>query len=162
MEKILSSNYKVRFQDCDPFNHLNNASYINYFLNAREDHLLSYYNLDIFENLKTTGEAWIVGSNQICYLSPANLQETVMIETQLIAFHSKSVMIEMRMWDSDKSKLKSLLWTNFIYFNTHTQKATTHPTGYLNLLENILLPIEQVTFEERRNHLIRRKVSHTG
>ena len=32
MEKVLKSRAKVRFQDCDPFNHLNNARYIDYFL----------------------------------------------------------------------------------------------------------------------------------
>ena len=29
----------VRFQDCDPFGHLNNARYIDYFLNARQDQI---------------------------------------------------------------------------------------------------------------------------
>ena len=29
----------TRFSDCDPFGHLNNARYIDYFINAREDHL---------------------------------------------------------------------------------------------------------------------------
>lgn len=158
MEKILSSGYKIRFQDCDPFNHLNNASYINYFLNAREDHLLDNYNFDVFENLKTTGEAWVVASNQICYLNPANVTENVIIETQLISFTNKSVQIEMRMWNEGKNKLKALLWTTFIYFNTQTQKATNHPTAVTGLLTNILLPIEQNSFEDRRNSLMRRAI----
>ncbi len=34
---VLGSKTKIRFQDCDPFNHLNNAAYINYLINARED-----------------------------------------------------------------------------------------------------------------------------
>jgi thioesterase-3 len=158
MEKILSSSYKIRFQDCDPFNHLNNASYINYFLNAREDHLLDNYNFDVFENLKTTGQAWIVVSNQICYLNPANVIENVLIESQLITFTSKSVQIEMRMWNESKNKLKAVLWTNFIYFNTQTQKATNHPAAVTDLLDSILLPVEQNIFEERRNYLMRRAI----
>jgi len=35
--KILQSTYQVRFQDSDPFRHLNNARYLDYFVNARED-----------------------------------------------------------------------------------------------------------------------------
>lgn len=158
MEKILSSSYKIRFQDCDPFNHLNNASYINYFLNAREDHLLDNYNFDVFENLKTNGQAWVVVSNQICYLNPANVIESVLIESQLITFTSKSVQIEMRMWNESKSKLKAMLWTNFMYFDVQTQKATNHPKAVADLLDNILLPVEQNNFEERRNSLMRRAV----
>jgi acyl-CoA thioester hydrolase len=30
---ILESKAIIRFSDCDPFNHLNNSSYINYFFN---------------------------------------------------------------------------------------------------------------------------------
>jgi thioesterase-3 len=155
MKKILSSSYKIRFQDCDPFNHLNNASYINYFLNAREDHLLDNYNFDVFENLKTNGHAWIVVSNQICYLNPAIVIENVLIESQLIAFTSKSVQIEMRMWNESKNKLKAMLWTNFVYFNIQTQKATDHPVAVVDLLDSILLPVDQNNFEERRNYLMR-------
>ena len=44
MTKILESKIRVRFQDCDPFNHLNNSSYIDYFFDAREDQLHNRYN----------------------------------------------------------------------------------------------------------------------
>lgn len=41
--KELESIAVARFQDCDPFSHLNNARYIDYFLNAREDQLALFY-----------------------------------------------------------------------------------------------------------------------
>jgi len=47
MEKLLTKLVKIRFQDCDPFNHLNNSKYIDYFINTREDQLLEYYGLEI-------------------------------------------------------------------------------------------------------------------
>jgi acyl-CoA thioester hydrolase len=120
--------------------------------------LLDNYNFDVFENLKTNGQAWIVVSNQICHLNPANVIENVLIESQLIAFTPKSVQIEMRMWNEGKNKLKAMLWTTFLYFNTQTQKATNHPSTVTDLLDSILLPVEQNNFEERRNYLIRRAV----
>ena len=40
LEKTIESKVKIRFPDCDPFNHLNNSKYIDYIINAREDHLL--------------------------------------------------------------------------------------------------------------------------
>ena len=49
LPKVLESKTKIRFQDCDPFNHLNNASYINYLINAREDQLIKYYDIDIYK-----------------------------------------------------------------------------------------------------------------
>ena len=69
----LESNVKIRFQDCDPFNHLNNAAYINYLINAREDQILEHYKIDIYKMARTTGKSWVVGSNQIAYINPAFL-----------------------------------------------------------------------------------------
>ncbi|MDA8650906.1 thioesterase, partial [Flavobacteriaceae bacterium] len=46
--KILESKAIVRFQDCDPFNHLNNAAYLNYLVNAREDQLMEAYGINIY------------------------------------------------------------------------------------------------------------------
>lgn len=48
-EKILESQSLVRFQDCDPFNHLNNAAYLNYLVNAREDQLIEAYGINIYD-----------------------------------------------------------------------------------------------------------------
>ena len=57
MEKVLKSTYTIRFSDCDMFAHLNNARYIDYFLNAREDHLRTYYNLDL-RTFQQKGLSW--------------------------------------------------------------------------------------------------------
>ena len=43
MEKEVSSVVKIRFSDCDPIGHLNNVKYLEYMLNAREDHVEEFY-----------------------------------------------------------------------------------------------------------------------
>jgi len=55
MEKILKTKRKIRFQDCNPFNHLNNSKYLEYFINAREDQIAEQYDLDIFNYMQETG-----------------------------------------------------------------------------------------------------------
>lgn len=62
MEKVLESKVKIRFQDCDPFNHLNNSRYIDYFINAREDQLIKHYDLNVYEYVKKFGKGWVVSS----------------------------------------------------------------------------------------------------
>jgi acyl-CoA thioester hydrolase len=42
-----STFYTIRFSDCDPFGHLNNSKYLDYFINAREDHLKENYDIDL-------------------------------------------------------------------------------------------------------------------
>ena len=104
------------------FNHLNNSKYIDYFMNAREDQLSENYNLNIFKMASEEGLSWVISSNQICYLNPAHLMEPILIDSQLIAYTSKSLMVELRMWDEGQSKLKSVLWANFVHYNLETLK----------------------------------------
>lgn len=59
MNKSPSSTYKIRFSDCDLFGHLNNARYLDYFLNAREDHLKEAYNIDLTQFLQQD-MAWLI------------------------------------------------------------------------------------------------------
>ncbi|MEO6346652.1 MAG: acyl-CoA thioesterase, partial [Aquaticitalea sp.] len=42
-KQSLESKMKIRFHDCDPFNHLNNSKYIDYILTARGDQLIENY-----------------------------------------------------------------------------------------------------------------------
>jgi thioesterase III len=155
MDKLLTSKAKIRFQDCDPFNHLNNARYIDYMINAREDQLITHYNLDVFEAARTTGRSWMVASNQIAYISPAVTMETVTIESQLIGFAPKNLLVEIRMWDEQRTRLKALLWVKFIHVDMAVQKAAEHAKHYMQLFNNVVLPVEQAVFEERAGYLMK-------
>ncbi len=154
MEKILSSVSKIRFQDCDPFNHLNNAKYLDYFMNAREDQILENYQLDVFGIAQKEGRGWLVTSNQISYLRPAFTMETVLIDSQLIRFTEKSLLVEMRMWDADRRKLKSLLWANFVHFDFKSTASINHPAAFQDFCNAIVLPVEQASFEERNYYMM--------
>lgn len=147
--KILESKTKIRFQDCDPFNHLNNAAYFNYLINAREDQVIAAYDLDIYKHGKETGKSWVVGTHQISYFQPAVLMETVTIETQLIKYTNKSLFVELRMYNEAKTTLKAILWSSFIYFDLLKLGAAKHSDDLLNLFEEALLPVKETSFEER-------------
>ncbi len=155
MKKIINSIAKIRFQDCDPLNHLNNSKYIDYFINAREDQVLENYDIDIFKMMKTELKGWVVMSNQIAYLRPAFTMETVCIESQIIAFSDKSLKVEMKMYNLDKTELKSLFWANFIHFDIKTQKPTNHSEYLMSIFKDVLIQIEDHHFEDRINSIKR-------
>lgn len=154
MEKKPTSRVKIRFQDCDPFNHLNNGRFLDYFFNAREDHLTEHYNLDIFSHLKKTGCAWVVASNQIMYLKPAMVAEEVIIETKLIDYSERGLTAEMLMWNADQTHLKAVLWVKFSYFEFATQKSAVHSEELLDLFKQLLVPVEATVFETRMGEII--------
>jgi acyl-CoA thioester hydrolase len=156
MEKVLKTKRKIRFQDCDPFNHLNNSKYLEYFLNAREDQIAENYGLDIFEYLKKTGLSWVVASNQISYIKPAFTMETVLIESQLIKYTENILLVEMKMWNEDQTELKAILWIKFIQYNIQTKKAAAHSEDLMKLFQSVVTPIEQDIFENRTTAVIQK------
>jgi len=154
MKKIVESKTKIRFQDCDPFNHLNNGKYTDYFMNHREDMLLKHYDLDIYEMSQKIGKSWLSSSNQIAYLRPALLMEIVQIESQLIYFDSGNLKVEMRMYNENKTHLKAIIWSEFVHFNLLKQKRETHSEDLMILFESINNPVKAKTFDERKLQII--------
>lgn len=157
MEKILESKVKIRFQDCDPFNHLNNSKYIDYFVNAREDQLIEKYDFDYYKIAITHGVGWVVGFNQISYLKPANTMEVVTIQSQILKPTSLSTLVEFRMYNEAKTELKSVMWSKFIHIDMKTMRSTQHSEEFMNLFNSIHLPVEEATFEERVKSLATRR-----
>jgi len=150
LEKLPESEMKIRFPDCDPFNHLNNSKYIDYFINAREDHLLSNYDFDLHAIAREKGISWVVGQNQIAYLLPATLMETVIVQTRLVSFDNKSLVMEGLMWDKSKTTLKALLWSKFVHFNLRTMRSEVHAGEFMDFFKSLENPLSEiVSFEER-------------
>jgi len=147
--KLLESKVKIRFQDCDPFNHLNNAAYLNYLINAREDQVLEQYGLDIYNMAKTTGVSWVTASNQITYIKPAFLMEEVIIDSQLLLVKDSSIKVELKMWNKDKTEIKAVMWSTFVHFNLLQQKTEKHSEELMELFNTVVNPINTNVFEER-------------
>jgi len=148
--KLLESNVKVRFHDCDPFNHLNNSRYIDYIVAARGDQLSDNYGFDIYELLKKQKIGWVTAQTQISYLCPAYLMEELTIQTRLIAFTSKSLLLDAVVWNADKTLLKAVMWAKLVHFNLLTQKSHDHSAEFMEFFQTIVFPLEQPTDFEAR------------
>ena len=146
--QVLTSKATIRFQDCDPYAHLNNGRYLDYFMNAREDMVWKAYDFNIYEYSRTTGLGWVVTQNQIAYLRPALLMEEVTMESQLMEAKPKFIQVEMRMLDAER-KLKSLLWAQFIHVDIRQGKSTAHGAELQELFDKVCIPVEEKDFNER-------------
>lgn len=143
------SAYIIRFNDCDPFSHLNNASYINYFMNAREDHLVDAYGIQL-KDYAAKGLGWVVTQHQIAYLKPALVAEKVQIFSRVLDHTNNQIRVEMWMTDEEKKKVKSLLWSTFTHIDLKTGRRAEHDPKMMELLEQIAAehnPAE--TFDQR-------------
>ncbi|WP_431214473.1 acyl-CoA thioesterase [Puia sp. P3] len=131
MEKTPVSFYTVRFNDCDPLGHLNNSKYIDYFLNAREDHLKTHYDIDLKEWAQR-GDMFVVSQHEIRYLRPVFYNDRVGIQSALIAWGDTWLVVEMLMMD-ESGQPKAILWTRFTRINARTGKSQTHPDDFMTL-----------------------------
>ncbi len=139
LPKDLETTALVRFQDCDPFQHLNNARYIDYFMNAREDQLKQFYNFDIFKETQRTGQGWVVSKNQLAYLYPAAVQEQVVIRTNLVQMTDSVLVVEGLMLDSTARRLKAVAWIQFTFVSIQTGRSTHHPDEFMTMFRPVVV-----------------------
>ena len=150
INRILESKTRVQYQDCDPYNHLNNSKYIDYIMAARTEQLLNEYDFNSSELAQKQGVGWVTAQTQISYFNPASWMEVVTIETRLIQFSESSLLIEALMWNEAKTELKSIMWVKLVHFNIQLQKSNKHSLELMKLFNEVNFPLEdKPTFDER-------------
>jgi YbgC/YbaW family acyl-CoA thioester hydrolase len=154
LNKVWETVHAIRFPDCDPFNHLNNSRYIDYFINAREDHLLKFHHFNVYELLRESGLSWVIGKNEIVYIRPALLMETVVIRSTILKIDERMILVEMSMWDEQKTAIKAVLWTTFVHYNLKTQRTEKHEPEFINMFQPYENPLpEPLSIDERAKQL---------
>ncbi len=116
--------------------HLNNARYLDYMLNAREDHLRDHYQLSLSDFAKR-GVAWVVTNHEIQYLRPALYNENICIVSQLIEATETQIKVELVMYDAKKEQLKAILWTTFTHIHIKTGKREVHTADFQQFLAGV-------------------------
>ena len=130
----------IRFQDCDPLQHLNNSKYFDYYFNAREDQVAKLYDFNpgqMFHELKTS---WVVYQHQIAYIRPALVSEWVRITSRLIYYNEDTLVTEFFMTDDAKTHLKNVLWMTSKYISVLTGKRIPHDPVVMDYLNATKLP----------------------
>ncbi|MBW0435240.1 acyl-CoA thioesterase [Leptospira yasudae] len=144
--------YRIRFQDCDPFGHLNNARYMDYFMEARDDHLRDFYDFDLFEHASREGKSWVVTRAQTAYLEPAKQNDLVRIVTRLTAKSDGTIRNEDLMYDTAGKKLKAMVWIDFAFIDLKRGRPVRHGEELSLFFDSVLYRdsgLENGNFDER-------------
>jgi len=137
-QKTTESLVTIRFQDCDPLRHLNNAKYFDYYFNAREDQFAKLYGFKASELYTKYQAIWVVYSHQISYLKSAMMGEWVGIFSRIIGWNHNMVVVEYFMTDENRTHLKNIMWTT-LRFVTWEGKSIDHPDLLMKFLEKVSL-----------------------
>ena len=155
LKKELESEAFIAFGDCDPFRHLNNARYIDYFLTAREQQLIEYYQFSLAD-WGAKGKGWFVTQNLVAYLKPARYAETVVMISRILLFNDYDLHLEMIMLDKKRTGLKSLFWSKFSHIDLTTGKKLEHSDDLKELFNSVCYredDIELQSFDRRAEQL---------
>jgi acyl-CoA thioesterase FadM len=148
----LESKAVIRFQDCDPLKHLNNAKYFDYFFNAREDQVAEIYKFDPNDYFEHNHTSWVVYNHQIAYLNSAKVSEWINILSAVVFYNENTKITEFVMTDESKKTLKCVLWTTSKYINTENGHTTNHEPEIMNYLQRIALQnidMQEISFAKR-------------
>lgn len=133
--KETESRMVIRFQDCDPLQHLNNAKYFDYFFNAREDQVPKLYGVEMYDMIQKYNAAWVVFNHNISYVRPARVGEWVRIKSRLLWYNHDTVLLEYYMTDDSGRELKTVLWTTMRYVTIKEGVSTDHQGAILDFLK---------------------------
>lgn len=148
MEKEFLSTVKIRFADCDPIGHLNNVKYLEYMLNAREDHVEQNYGFTYEQYTRDTGCTWVTIQNEIAYLKEVRYNSTVQITSKTIFIDDLTTVVELVMKD-EKGLVNAVFWLTVIYFNMKSRRAEKMPVATMDKFAHFVVNIEHKTFKER-------------
>lgn len=149
MEKELTTTARIRFSDCDPIGHLNNVKYLEYMLNAREDHVESGYGFTYEEFTKKTGCTWVTVQNEIAYLKEIRYNAKVQISSKTIDLGDRLSKVEILMKSEDGKTIHSVLWLTVIFFNMKTRRSESHPQETKELFQKFLVNLDEKDFQSR-------------
>jgi len=153
MEKEISTQVKIRFSDCDPIGHLNNVKYLEYMLNAREDHVEEFYGFTYEDYIKRTGCTWIAIQNEIAYLKEVRANSQVLVSSKTMEIQDRISKVEILMKSLDGKTIFAVLWITVIYFNMKTRQSEVHPEETKELFRKFLVDLDQKDFQSRAVYL---------
>ena len=149
MSNEITSTTKIRFGDCDPLGHLNNVKYLEYMLNAREDHVESFYGFTYEDYIKKTGCYWVTIQNEIAYLKEVRANVEVKISSKTIEINDRISKVEILMTNLEGTIVHAVLWITVIYFDLKKRQSTAHPEEVIELFNKHLVTLEQKDFHSR-------------
>lgn len=137
--------HRVHFQDCDMLGHLNNARYLDYFLNAREDQVAAHYALNMGELAREQHAAWVITKHHLSYLKPARQGVEVLILSQIIHFDNSNLVLEMQMRAADGLRLLALLWSEMTFVKMPAGIRLDHSDELMDLLDQV--DVEEIEYD---------------
>ncbi|HYK75956.1 MAG TPA: acyl-CoA thioesterase [Daejeonella sp.] len=117
-----TSEFKVRPDDIDMFNHVHNSIYFDYVLAARYEQMENYYKMPM-EDFLAQGYGWVVRSAFVDYKRPLGLGDVFTVETGIETLNTKGCRVTFEIKNKKTNKVCCDGWFNYVLINTQTGRG---------------------------------------
>ena len=117
-----TSEFKVRPDDIDMFNHVHNSTYFDYVLAARYEQMETCYKMPMEDFLKM-GLGWVVRSAFVDYKRPLGLGDTFTVQTGIETINSKGCRVKFEIRISKTGKVACDGWFDYVMINIADGKS---------------------------------------
>lgn len=126
----------IRFADCDPMGHTNNAKYFTYMEQARVTLFKDVFKLEPGKPIVPEHFPFILAEISCRFLKPTYVDETLIIEAKITEIKNSSFLIGYEFKDKKTSDLVATGKSVQVWFDYKSGKSKPIPEDYRNKLTN--------------------------
>jgi len=117
-----TTEFKVRPDDIDMFNHVHNSKYFDYVLAARYEQMEEYYGMPM-EHFLELGYGWVVKTAYVDYKRPLGLGDFFFVETGIVELQDRGCKVEFTITNKKTNKICCDGWFDYVLINTETGRS---------------------------------------
>lgn len=117
------TDYTVRPDDIDMFQHVHNSKYFDYVLAARYDQMREFHRMTM-EQFIAEGYGWVVKSAFVDYKRPLKMGDEFSVETGIETMHSKGCRVSFEISFKKNNKIACDGWFDYILIDLKTGRST--------------------------------------
>jgi len=117
-----TTEFKVRPDDIDMFNHVHNSKYFDYVLAARYEQMEQYYGMPM-EQFLEQGYGWVVKTAYVDYKRPLGLGDFFFVETGIVELQDRGCKVEFTITNKKTNKICCDGWFDYVLINTETGRS---------------------------------------
>jgi acyl-CoA thioester hydrolase len=129
MPRLYTTTFPVRYYECDPYGHVNNANYLRYAteaaLQASAD---AGYGWDKYNEL---GTVWLIREASVEYMRPAQRGDTLVVKTWVSDFRRVRSRREVEISLADSGELCAKIYLDWVYLEARSQKPVRIPSDLI-------------------------------
>lgn len=125
---------KIRFADCDPMGHTNNAKYFTYMEQSRVALFKQIFHIPAKTALKPEHFPFILAEISCKFLKPTFVEESLIISAKVVDVGNKSFMIAYEMRDEGTGEIVAKGESAQVWYDYKTGKTQAIPGAMRKLL----------------------------